>query len=112
MVSDVVGLSYSDTQTLQAIRDIYDQYKYIADPHGAIAYLGLKDYLEQSTNTVGVFLETAHPSKFKNTIDSALDLDTIIHERLQAISQLESNKIPLSRNYPELFQFLVDSYAQ
>ena len=59
------GYRYTDQQTRKALKEIYDLKNYIADPHGAVGYLGLKEYLnQQKEDLYGVFLETAHPVKF------------------------------------------------
>ncbi|MCL4109210.1 UNVERIFIED_CONTAM: hypothetical protein GTU68_062978 [Idotea baltica] len=104
------GYSYTDKDTLQAIQYIYNQYQYKADPHGAIAYLGLQDELShQPSETYGIFLETAHPSKFKSTIDQALQADTLIHPSLQALAHKTSHKTILANDYRDLFIFLIET---
>jgi len=51
------------------MKDIYDRFDYTADPHGAVGYLGLKDYLQNHPDSYGVFLETAHPVKFLPAVE-------------------------------------------
>lgn len=109
--SEISGFSFTDLQTLDAIREIYQHYHYIIDPHGAIGYLGLKKFQKDHQNYTGIFLETAHPSKFKSTIDQALNTDLPLHPSLQAISEKPSSKLSLSKNYSDLFTFLVQSYT-
>jgi len=58
------SFSYCDRSTRAAMRTMYDTFNYIADPHGAVGYLGLKEYLRNDSEAYGVFLETAHPVKF------------------------------------------------
>ncbi|MCB0669186.1 MAG: threonine synthase [Saprospiraceae bacterium] len=109
MRGDIKGYSYDDTQTLQAIRHIYRQYNYIADPHSAVAFLGLSEYLNNtSSSSKGIFLETAHPSKFKSTIDLALEIDSEIHPVLLEISLKEGEKTCLSTDYADLLEYLLD----
>ena len=61
--------SYCDNATRATVREIYEKYQYIVDPHGAVGYLGLKDYLKDHPDVYGVFLETAHPVKFLPVIE-------------------------------------------
>ena len=58
LASRFTALSFDDAQTLQAIKSLYESYRYVADPHGAIGYLGLKKYLESAPEAPGIFLET------------------------------------------------------
>ncbi len=62
------GYSYTDDQTRLALEHLFSEKKYIADPHGAIGYLALKEYFGDRSDLLGVFLETAHPVKFMDVI--------------------------------------------
>jgi len=62
------GFSYTDAQTEAAMERLFSEKNYIADPHGAIGYLALKDYMRNHQDCLGVFLETAHPVKFLDVI--------------------------------------------
>lgn len=69
---EVLGVNYTDLQTLQAIKDIKAQHKYVADPHGAVGYLACLDYLKLHPDHQTIFLETAHPGKFEAPMKEAL----------------------------------------
>jgi len=98
--------SFSDEETRAAIRGIYERTGYIADPHGAVGYLGLKKYFQEHPETYGIFLETAHPIKFQEVVEA------VIHEKLEIPPQIlkvmggtkSSTKIS---NYDELRSFLI-----
>lgn len=109
MKNDIIGFSFNDNQTLDAISNIFHKHNYIADPHSAVAYLGLIKFLDSNKDCIGLFLETAHPSKFKATIDLALNIDLTVHEDLLKLSKLPSNKVVLSNNYESLADFLTES---
>ena len=64
--------SYCDNATRAAMKDIYERLDYTADPHGAVGYLGLKDYLKDHPETYGIFLETAHPVKFLPAVEPVI----------------------------------------
>lgn len=66
--------SYTDEQTIEALKELKKEYGYVADPHGAIGYLALKDFFKtgKEPDAMGVFLETAHPAKFLDVVEEAL----------------------------------------
>ena len=72
MKKDISGDYYSDAETMQAIIDINLTHHYIADPHGAVGYLACKKYLESNPMHQTIFLETAHPGKFGDSMERAL----------------------------------------
>lgn len=72
LTREITGCSFTDEQTRSAMRKVFHEKKYVLDPHGAIGYLGLKEYLKATGNVTGIFLETAHPAKFQDVVSSAL----------------------------------------
>lgn len=67
---DIAGASFDDATVVAAIGDVYQRHKYLLDPHGAIAWLGLHQHLEPGER--GVFLATAHPAKFREVVEPAI----------------------------------------
>jgi threonine synthase len=67
---DIVGAAYDDAAVVAEIRNAYQQHGYLLDPHGAIAWLGLRDSLRSGER--GVFLATAHPAKFREVVEPAI----------------------------------------
>lgn len=80
---------FNDSQTLEAMKHLYNEYGYIADPHGAIGYLGLEADAIDSSSEVGVFLETAHPVKFDGAVKKAIDKDVVEPESVKRLRSLE-----------------------
>jgi len=76
--------SFSDAETKTAMKEIYDSYNYVADPHGAVGYLGAKSYLESHPEAHCVFLETAHPTKFLDVVEA------VIPEKQELPTQIEA----------------------
>ena len=75
MRDDISGSTSDDAQTVKAIRELYDAYGYVADPHGAVGYHGLRSVPAAGAGAAtAVFLETAHPAKFADIVASALDI--------------------------------------
>ncbi|MEM6718099.1 MAG: threonine synthase [Bacteroidota bacterium] len=95
--------SFTDAATKAAMKSIHDQHKYIADPHGAVGYLGLKNYNLQ--DAYGIFLETAHPVKFLPTVESTLNLKLDIPPQIQEIIHKQKHAIQAT-NYDDLKEFL------
>jgi threonine synthase len=87
------------------MRQCYADTKYILDPHGACGYQALKEQLQP--NEVGIFLETAHPAKFKEKVDAIIGEDITIPERLQAFMRGTKQSIKMSNNFEEFKAFLL-----
>ncbi len=100
MRSTVQGQSFSDQQTKEAISEIALRTGYILDPHGAVAYLGLKHSLKD--NESGFFLETAHPAKFAEVVAPLLNIPLEIPERLASCLQKEKRAQKLEPVYEQL----------
>ena len=102
---DFSSYTFTDTETLSAMKAIYSAGGYIAEPHGAVGYLGLKKELEKHPNTIGIFLETAHPIKFLDTVEPALGVKLAIPAQIESVLGKEkvSTKI---KTYEELKAFL------
>ena len=97
--------SFTDIETMSAIKDIYSNTQYIAEPHGAIGYLGLKKEMKKHPNSVGVFLETAHPIKFLETVEPLLHLKLPIPTQIAGVLDKEKVNVKI-KNYEELRMFL------
>ena len=100
------GYRFTDDATREAMREIYHTSSYIADPHGAVGYLGLKDYLEKHPGKYGVFLETAHPVKFLDTVEETLERKVPMPERIQSLLDKEKKSIGI-KNYADLKSYLM-----
>ena len=92
---DVSGATYTDDKICEAMKQCYKETGYVLDPHGACGYQALKEQLPD--NQVGIFLETAHPAKFKEKVDSILDIDIAIPERLIAFMRGKKTSIDAKR---------------
>ncbi len=97
------SFSFSDDETRDAMKNIYKNSSYIADPHGAVGYLGLKKYDLQ--NEFGIFLETAHPVKFLDVVEDVLNVTVEIPPQIASVidKQKKATKI---NSYQDLKDFL------
>ncbi|WP_338408695.1 threonine synthase [uncultured Flavobacterium sp.] len=102
---DFSSFSYTDAETLEAMKSIYKTNGYISEPHGAVGYLGLKKELKNHTNAIGIFLETAHPIKFLDVVEPALNVKLPIPKQIESV--LNKEKVSLKiKTYEELKAFL------
>ncbi len=104
IAADISGATYSDEQIADAMRSCYADNGYVCDPHGACGYQALKDGLRPGET--GVFLETAHPAKFKSVVDGILHTDIEIPQKLQAFMKGTKKSVSLPNDYDDFRQLL------
>lgn len=104
--NDISGCTYTDEQISETLLDCYRKHGYLLDPHGAVGYRALFEYLE--SDEVGVFLETAHPAKFKDTVDRILGEEISIPEKLQAFMKGTKQSINLPKDFASFKAFLMN----
>ncbi len=97
--------SFDDAQTKKAMNDMFKKTGYIADPHGAVGYLGLKKH-SLNGDDYGVFLETAHPVKFLDVVEKTLGTSVDIPPQITKLMDKEKKSIPI-KSYKELKEFLL-----
>lgn len=100
--------AFSDKETRNAMTEVYKDLNYITDPHGAVGYLGLKEYMKSHPDVQGVFLETAHPVKFLDIVEQTLKQKIEIPKQIQDIMDKKSTKKPV-KSYEDLKEILVKS---
>ena len=100
------GYRFTDEETREAMQHIHSSSGYVADPHGAVGYLGLKKYLENHPDKYGIFLETAHPVKFLTTVEETIGTKVELPQRIQDLLEKEKQSTPVS-NYEDLKRFLL-----
>ncbi len=103
--ADISGATYTDEQIAETIKEVKAETGYLCDPHGACGYRALKEGLKEGE--VGVFLETAHPAKFKDTVDRILGGDIEIPAKLQAFMKGTKKSVPMSKDFADFKQFLM-----
>jgi threonine synthase len=104
---ELTSYSFTDKETIAALQKVYTEDEYLCDPHGAVGYLGLKKYLaDKHSNYTGVFLETAHPVKFADSINKNLAIELPIPEQIKSVMNGEK-KVTAISNYEELKDYLL-----
>ena len=97
----------SDATTTETIQKVFNDFKYTLDPHGAVGYCALEKYLAQHTGEKGLFLETAHPLKFSDTVEKAIGQTVEIPEKLQELMKLKKESIIVRPGFDELKNYLM-----
>lgn len=104
----ITGHSYDDTQIAETMRRLYRESGYVLDPHGACGYQALVDSPLAEGET-GLFLETAHPAKFKETVDRILGTDIAIPDKLRAFMRGKKESVGLPADFGRLKRFLLEA---
>lgn len=103
--ADIAGATYKNDEIAETMKQCYSETGYVLDPHGACGFQALKDLLEDGE--VGVFCETAHPAKFKDTVDGILSSDIEIPAKLQAFMKGEKQSVEMSKDFETFKAFLL-----
>ena len=103
----IAGFRFNDDEIRATIRDCFQQTGYVLDPHGACGYKALQ--LSLSENEHGVFCETAHPAKFKETVDAVLPTPIGIPERLARFMQGRKQTYPMNNSFDKFKDFLLQN---
>ncbi|MFT4833018.1 MAG: threonine synthase [Psychroserpens sp.] len=103
---NISSYSFTDEETKEAMLKIYHYCSYVADPHGAVGYLGLKKYQEKHPNTYGIFLETAHPVKFLDIVEDTIRENIDLPDKIAKIMDKKKKAIAIS-TYEELKNYLL-----
>ena len=106
MGKDIKGFAFNDEKTKDALKHVYENFRYIMDPHGAVGYLALKEYQKEHPETMGVILETAHPSKFIDDVEEILGSKIEIPERLARLEKQTKSSLKMSTNYLEFKEWI------
>lgn len=109
--SKMISKSYSDDETLKAIKEINEKYNYIACPHTAIAWLAAKEYqaTKMDKKEVVVFLSTAHPCKFPDVFSENIREKIIYPKAVEDLKLKPSYKIELKNNFSDLKEWLFEN---
>lgn len=106
--NEIVSYSFSDEETRNAISEYYRKYHYLMDPHGAVAWLGMNKYIEHKPNSIGIFLETAHPAKFKNVVEEIIKKEIPLPENLRKNISKQKHIKEMKNSFNELKAFLLE----
>lgn len=105
IVAEISGVSYPNELIAETLKDCYAETGYLLDPHGACGYRALLEGLQE--NETGVFLETAHPAKFLETVESIIGEKIEIPQKLQEFMRGEKQSIAMERDFDSFKKYLL-----
>lgn len=109
MRKHISGYAFSDTETQEAMRTVRNAYNYIMDPHGAVGYLAWQAYHQTNPDTTGIILETAHPAKFLEDVESILNEKIVIPQALLELSDKKKQAVSIPVDYPVFRTWLLEN---
>lgn len=101
------GYRYSDDQIRKIMKEVYETTGYILDPHGATGYESAREYIAAHPGSRVMFLETAHPAKFPETVKEAIGVEAETPERLQAFAAGQKQAVEIAADYKAFRKYLV-----
>ncbi|WP_099769320.1 threonine synthase [Chryseobacterium sp. 52] len=104
----ISGYSIDDESTLQTIKTVYEKYGYILDPHSAVAFASLDEYLHENPGKKGFILGTAHPVKFPEAVEKATHINIEVPEALEDLMKKEKKTVEINADFEELKRFLLN----
>lgn len=104
--ADISGATYTDEQIAETMKEVWTKEHYLLDPHGACGYRALAEGL--LPEETGIFLETAHPAKFKDTVESIIGESICIPEKLQAFMKGQKRSVPMKSNFADFKAYLLE----
>ena len=102
--AEISGATYTDGQIRETVKQVYDETGYLLDPHGACGYRALEEGLE--ADETGIFLETAHPAKFLQTVESIIGAEVEIPGKLQAFMRGTKQSVPMEKDFASFKAYL------
>lgn len=109
MREEIWSKSFSDDETRAVIKEVYSKYSYLMDPHGAVAYLGIRDYMKESLPAPAIFLETAHPAKFLDIVEPIIKQKIEIPLRLSQCLKKDKKSLKMAADFDRFKEYLLNS---
>ncbi len=105
IAAEISGETYTDEQISETVQKVYEETGYLLDPHGACGYRALAEELQPGET--GVFLETAHPAKFLQTVQNIIGAEVKIPEKLQEFMRGTKLSVPMSKDFASFKEYLM-----
>jgi len=111
------SISINDVTTKETIRDVFEKYGYILDPHGAVGYHALNKYLNEHNNSSsgdgdrsrnGIFLETAHPVKFPETVEEVTHSKIAVPESVNHLFDQRKQSINMNASFDDFKEWMMN----
>ncbi|MDX2286625.1 MAG: threonine synthase [Bacteroidia bacterium] len=108
MRAAISGYAYSDAETVEAVRRLYEETGYLADPHAAVGFLAGEAYRSAHPGHQVITLGTAHPAKFADAIEARTGIPVPIPPAFAGLARREKQALPMPAEYRQFRQFLMD----
>lgn len=105
----ISGYSCNDQEIKNGIKNCLEETGYLPDPHGSTGYQAARDYLKQDPEAHVVFLETAHPAKFRETVAATTGIEVEIPGRLKKFFNRKKRSIPMRNEFADLRDYLLEN---
>ncbi len=105
IAGEISGATYTDKEIADTIRRVWNTHHYLLDPHGACGYRALEEGLRPGEQ--GIFLETAHPAKFKDTVEKIIGGEVQVPAKLQAFMQGRKQTVPMPKAFEAFKEYLM-----
>lgn len=107
LTAKVSSCSVNDDITRQTLLAVYQKHNYLCDPHGAVAYRALEDFLQAHPGNKGIFLETAHPVKFYDVVEPVIGQTVPVPDSIKEQLTKEKKSTLINKGEQELKSFLM-----
>lgn len=106
---EMVGYYFNDEETKLSIQKVYSEFNYLMDPHGAVGYTGLNNYLKKDKSVTGIFLGTAHPAKFYHVVNNLMENQIKLPKKLKSFLNKTKKTTSLGNSFDELKSLLMEA---
>lgn len=107
----IQGFAFNDGETRIAMKEVYEQFGYVLDPHSAVGFLALREFQKEHPQTHGIVLETAHPTKFLDVVEPAISQKVEIPKRLAILANKPKVAVNMEVDYATFKAFLQKNYG-
>ena len=108
----ITSYTITDDRTKEVIKQVYRQHDYLLDPHGAVGYISLKEYLNEHKDDEGIFLGTAHPVKFHDAIEPLIGKNIALPKSVEDLQLRKKYSTRIEPKFSELKEILIGSVVQ
>ncbi|MBY2901022.1 threonine synthase [Bacteroides fragilis] len=105
VAAEISSATYTDGQIRETVKTVWQETGYLLDPHGACGFRALEEGLQPGET--GVFLETAHPAKFLQTVEAIIGTEVEIPAKLRAFMKGEKQSLPMTKEFADFKSYLL-----
>jgi threonine synthase len=107
LIKHVSSFSYNDELTEKVMQDVYQKHHYMLDPHAAVAYLAMEDWIARNPSNKGFILGTAHPVKFPTVVERVIKDAVPLPDQVASIIKKEKKAIQVAPNFAIVKEIII-----